>query len=204
MSEVRVRLPDGKTLSVPVGSTVLDVAQRDRPGPRKAALAGRIDGELVDLRHAARTRDVALEIVTGKDPDGAAEVIRHSAEHVMADAVKRLFPDGPGRRRARRSFREVPVRLPGRASPSPPRISSASRSRDEGEIVAEKSPFERVARSRPRGGPALFTELGEELKVSRLDDIPEDARDHDLPARRASSTSAAGPTCRTQDQIGAF
>ena len=50
MSEIAVRLPDGKTLAVPVGSTVLEVAGRIGKGLAKAALAGRVDGVLVDLR----------------------------------------------------------------------------------------------------------------------------------------------------------
>src|SRR5262245_47027213 len=89
-SEIDVRLPDGKLLRVPAGSTVREVAERIGRGLARAALAGRVDGRLVDLRAPLR-HDVALEIVTDRDP-AAGEVIRHSAEHVMADAVKRLFP----------------------------------------------------------------------------------------------------------------
>ena len=91
MSSIDVRLPDGKTLAVATGSTVLEVAAQIGPGLAKAALAGRIDGELIDLRAPLAT-DCALEIVTARDVAGG-EVLRHSAEHVMADAVKRLFPE---------------------------------------------------------------------------------------------------------------
>ena len=91
MSEIQIRLPDGKTLTMPAGSTLLDVAAKIGPGLARAALAGRIDGELTDLRVPIES-DAAIEIVTDKDPQGA-EIIRHSAEHVMADAVKRLHPD---------------------------------------------------------------------------------------------------------------
>src|SRR5512145_2301261 len=90
MSEIQVGLPDGRTLTVPQGASVLEVARKIGPGLARAALAGRVDGRLLDLR-APLTRDVSLQIVTDRDPQ-AAEVIRHSAEHVMADAVKRLFP----------------------------------------------------------------------------------------------------------------
>ena len=90
MSDIEVRLPDGKTLSVPAGSTVLDVALRIGKGLARAALAGRVDGRLVDLR-VSLDRNVEIQIITPKSPE-AGEVIRHSAEHVMADAVKRLFP----------------------------------------------------------------------------------------------------------------
>ena len=69
MNSIDVRLPDGKLLSVEVGSTVLDVAAGIGPGLAKAALAGQIDGELVDLRLPLE-RDCALEIVTAKHPLG--------------------------------------------------------------------------------------------------------------------------------------
>ena len=90
MSELQIRLPDGNTLAVPVGSTVLDVARTIGAGLARAAFAGRLDGRLVDLRTPLEA-DAAIEIVTGKDPQ-AGEVISHSAEHVMADAVQRLWP----------------------------------------------------------------------------------------------------------------
>ncbi len=67
MTEIRVRLPDGKTLGVPIGSTVLEVAGRIGKGLARAALAGRIDGRLVDLRVPLR-EDASIEIVTAKDP----------------------------------------------------------------------------------------------------------------------------------------
>jgi threonyl-tRNA synthetase len=67
MKELQIRLPDGKTLAVPVGSTVLDVAARIGKGLARAALAGRIDGRLVDLRLPLEA-DAAIEIVTSKDP----------------------------------------------------------------------------------------------------------------------------------------
>ena len=70
MSELQIRLPDGNTLAVPVGSTVLDVARTIGPGLARAALAGRLDGRLVDLRTPLEA-DAAIEIVTGKDPQAA-------------------------------------------------------------------------------------------------------------------------------------
>ena len=88
MSTIEVGLPDGRTLEVTAGATVLQVAEQIGAGLARAALAGRIAGALVDLRQPL-TESCALEIVTAKDPE-AGDVIRHSAEHVMADAVKRL------------------------------------------------------------------------------------------------------------------
>jgi len=89
--ELSIELPDGTRMSVPGGSTALDVAKRIGPGLAKAALAGHIDGGLIDLRAPLPEAGGRLRIVTARDPEGG-EVIRHSAEHVMADAVKRLWP----------------------------------------------------------------------------------------------------------------
>ena len=90
-SMIEIRLPDGKALAVPRGVTSLEIAERIGSGLARAALASRVNGDLVDLR-APITADATIEIVTSRDPVGG-EVIRHSAEHVMADAVKRLYPD---------------------------------------------------------------------------------------------------------------
>jgi threonyl-tRNA synthetase len=90
MSEIHVTLPDGSSRTLAGGSSVFDLAASIGAGLAKAALAGKIDGELVDL--AAPLRDGArLEIITEKSPE-ALEIIRHSASHLMAQAVKELFP----------------------------------------------------------------------------------------------------------------
>jgi threonyl-tRNA synthetase len=68
----------------------MEVAQSIGPGLAKAALAGRVDGKLVDLTRVVEN-DAAVEIVTGKDADGL-EVIRHSTAHLLAQAVKELYP----------------------------------------------------------------------------------------------------------------
>jgi threonyl-tRNA synthetase len=68
----------------------MEVAQSIGPGLAKAALAGRIDGKLVDLSTLVE-HDAAVEIVTGKDADGL-EIIRHSTAHLLAQAVKALYP----------------------------------------------------------------------------------------------------------------
>jgi threonyl-tRNA synthetase len=70
--------------------TLLEVAASIGPGLAKAALAGRVNGELVDLSHLVE-RDANVALVTGRDPDGV-DVIRHSVAHLLAQAVKSLFP----------------------------------------------------------------------------------------------------------------
>ncbi|HEY3785787.1 MAG TPA: threonine--tRNA ligase [Steroidobacteraceae bacterium] len=86
-----VTLPDGsqRTFEHPV--TVDEVAAAIGAGLRKAALAGRVDGKLVDTGHKI-DHDASVAIVTDKDPAGI-EVIRHSTAHLLAQAVKQLFPD---------------------------------------------------------------------------------------------------------------
>ena len=85
-----ISLPDGSQRSFESAVTVRDVAASIGPGLAKAALAARIDGRLVDTSCLIES-DVALEIVTDKSAD-ALEVIRHSAAHLLAQAVKQLFP----------------------------------------------------------------------------------------------------------------
>jgi threonyl-tRNA synthetase len=168
MSQVEVGLPDGRKLAVPLGSTVLDVAKQIGPGLAKAALAGRVDGKLVDLRTPLR-QNVALQIVTDRDPQ-AGEVIRHSAEHVMADAVKRLFPEAQvdaGRSDHTEKF-QYDFKV---ARPFTP--DDLAKIEDEmRRILAEDATFSREVLSRD-DARKLFASMGEELKLSRLDDIPE-------------------------------
>jgi threonyl-tRNA synthetase len=88
---VSVRLPDGSQRQFDAPVTVAQVAASIGSGLAKAALAGRVDGKLVDTSHLI-DRDADLAIVTDKDPDGL-DVIRHSTAHLLAYAVKELFPD---------------------------------------------------------------------------------------------------------------
>jgi threonyl-tRNA synthetase len=87
----RITLPDGSVREFAAPPTVHEVAASIGPGLAKAALAGRVDGTLVDTSHRIE-RDAQLAIVTDKDPDGL-DVIRHSTAHLLAYAVKELFPD---------------------------------------------------------------------------------------------------------------
>src|ERR1700743_2261414 len=85
-----VPLPDGSQRRFDHPVTVDEVAADIGAGLRKAALAGRLNGKLVDTSHVIST-DANLAIVTEKDPDGI-DVIRHSTAHLLAQAVKELFP----------------------------------------------------------------------------------------------------------------
>jgi threonyl-tRNA synthetase len=86
-----ITLPDGSQRSFAQAVTVADVALSIGAGLARAALAGKVDGRLVDTSHLIE-QDAALAIVTDKDADGV-EIIRHSTAHLLAHAVKELFPD---------------------------------------------------------------------------------------------------------------
>ncbi|MEW6647126.1 MAG: threonine--tRNA ligase [Pseudomonadota bacterium] len=85
-----ITLPDGSQRSFDHPVSVLDVAAAIGPGLAKAALAGKVDGQLVDTSRVL-DHDVQLAIVTGRDEEGV-DIIRHSTAHLLAQAVKRLFP----------------------------------------------------------------------------------------------------------------
>jgi threonyl-tRNA synthetase len=86
-----IRLPDGSVRAFPGPVSVAEVAQSIGAGLARAALAGRVDGKLVDTSHRIES-GADLAIVTDKDADGV-EIIRHSTAHLLAYAVKELFPE---------------------------------------------------------------------------------------------------------------
>lgn len=88
---IAITLPDGSRREFPGPVTVAEVAQSIGSGLAKAALAGKVDGRLVDTSHTI-DHDASLAIVTDKDADGV-DVIRHSTAHLLAYAVKELYPD---------------------------------------------------------------------------------------------------------------
>ncbi len=86
-----ITLPDGSQRAFPAPLTVYEVAASIGPGLAKAALAGKVNERLVDTSHVI-DQDVHLAIITEKSPE-ALEVIRHSTAHLLAQAVKQLYPD---------------------------------------------------------------------------------------------------------------
>lgn len=88
---VAITLPDGSKREFEGPVTVAELAASIGAGLAKAALAGRVNGRLVDLSHVIEA-DADVSIVTGRDPEGL-EIIRHSSAHLMAQAVKELYPD---------------------------------------------------------------------------------------------------------------
>ncbi|HVJ75056.1 MAG TPA: threonine--tRNA ligase [Casimicrobiaceae bacterium] len=86
-----IRLPDGAVRHYDAPVSVAQIAASIGPGLAKAALAGKVDGKVVDTSFVV-DRDATVSIVTDRDPEGL-EVLRHSTAHLLAYAVKELFPD---------------------------------------------------------------------------------------------------------------
>jgi len=89
-SSVNITLPDGTEKAFPGPVTVAEVALSIGPGLAKAALAGKVDGKLVDTSFRIES-DAELAVITPKSPEGL-EILRHSTSHLMAQAVQELFP----------------------------------------------------------------------------------------------------------------
>ena len=160
-----VTLPDGSQRRFDHPVTVAEVAADIGPGLAKAALAGKVNGELVDTSYRIED-DVDLAIVTSKDED-ALELIRHDAAHVMAQAVQELYPGtqvtiGPA---IENGFyydfaREEPF--------TPEDLKKIEKRMNE--IVKRNLPIEREVWSREEA-IRTFNELGETYKVEIIDDI---------------------------------
>ncbi|GGI40305.1 threonine--tRNA ligase [Mammaliicoccus stepanovicii] len=91
MSEINVKFPDGNVKGFENGTTTEEIAQSISPGLRKKAVAGKFNGQLVDLTRPLE-QDGEIEIVT-PGSDEALEVLRHSTAHLMAQALQRLYGD---------------------------------------------------------------------------------------------------------------
>ena len=87
---LKIKLPDGAVKDFPGPVTVAEVAQSIGAGLAKAALAGKVNGDLVDTSYRIES-DAEVSIVTGKSPEGL-DILRHSTSHLMAQAVQELFP----------------------------------------------------------------------------------------------------------------
>ena len=86
-----ITLPDGSQRSFAKPVTITEVAADIGPGLARVALAGKVDDKLVDMSTVVEA-DIQLAIVTTRDSDGL-EMLRHSCAHLMAHAVKELFPE---------------------------------------------------------------------------------------------------------------
>ncbi|MCP4088176.1 MAG: threonine--tRNA ligase [Gammaproteobacteria bacterium] len=163
-----ITLPDGSQRSFDNPVSVYDVAASIGAGLARAALAGRVNGELVDSSHVMDA-DSELAIITDRDQDGL-DIIRHSTAHLMAQAVKELFPTaqvtiGPNIEDGfyydfsyERSFTMEDL---------------ATIEAQMKKLVKADTPIERQVMERDEA-VSFFREMGEEYKAEIIEDIPED------------------------------
>ena len=162
---VKVTLPDGSVRQFDAPVSVAEVAASIGAGLAKAALAGKVDGRLVDTSHVI-DHDAALAVVTARDAE-ALDLIRHDAAHVMAQAVQELYPGtqvtiGPA---IEDGFyydfaREEPF--------TPEDLEKIEKRMDE--IVRRDLPIVREVWSR-EDAMKVFAELGETYKVQIIDEV---------------------------------
>ena len=164
---VSITLPDGSKREFENAPSVLDIAKNISVSLAKAALAGRVDGRLVDLSHVV-DKDAEVAIVTGRDPEGL-ELIRHSTAHLMAQAVKELFPSaqvtiGPAIENG--FYYDFSFERPF----TPEDLNKIEARMDE--IVKRDLPVERVEMARDEA-VKFFLDMGEKYKAELIEAIPE-------------------------------
>ena len=194
---LRLTLPDGSVREAAPGATPLDVAATIGPRLARDAVGAEIDGKKVDLRQPLVSGG-SFRVFTCKSPE-AGEILRHTAEHVLADAVKRLWPEveiDVGRKDHTEKF-QYDFRFP---RPFTPEDLAAIEDKMR-EILAEGSELERREVSREQAA-ALFRELGETLKLERLAEIPE-GEPITLFRHGRFTDLCRGPHAQRTSQIGA-
>jgi threonyl-tRNA synthetase len=164
---ITLRLPDHSTRQVPPGTRPREVAESLGKGLAKAAVAARVNGEIVDLERelGPDQAELTFEILTDKSRD-ALDVLRHSCAHVMARAVMRLFPGtqlafGPTIENG--FYYDIDSPTPIREEDLP-RIEAEMKS-----IIDKAEPFERFETSITEGR-ALVADLNQNLKVEHIDE----------------------------------
>ncbi|WP_369602059.1 threonine--tRNA ligase [Hahella sp. SMD15-11] len=161
-----VTLPDGSQRQFEEAVTVADVAASIGPGLAKAALAGKVNGRLVDTSYLIE-EDCDLAIITDRDPEGL-EIIRHSCAHLLAMAVKQLFPSaqvtiGPVIEDGfYYDFKFDRAFTPEDLEKIEARMKELARQ----DISVERSVMDRESARK------LFREMGEDFKVRIIEDIP--------------------------------
>ncbi len=192
---MKILLPDGSAKEVPEGASIQDVAASIGSGLAKAALAGKIDGQLADL--AATVSDGAtVEIITDRSPE-ALDIMRHSMAHVMAEAVQELFPGaqiGFGPATEDGFFYDFALEQP---------VSTDDFAAIEAkiaEIIAKDEPFVREVLTY-EGAKEAFKD--QRLKSEHIDDLP---ADEDITLYRHGSfvDLCSGPHVPSAGKLGAF
>ncbi len=166
-SRISLTLPDGSEREVDAGATPMDLAREIGPGLAKAAVGAFLNGDPVDLRYPMQDGG-AFRLVTVRDEE-AGPFIRHTAEHVLADAVQRLWPGteiDAGRQDHSEKY-QYDFRFPRAFTPD----DFAAIEAKMAEIIQEGHEVNRREVSREEA-EEIFRERGESLKLDRLKDIP--------------------------------
>ena len=163
-----ISLPDGSQRQFDQAVSVHDIAMDIGPGLAKAALAGKVNGEVVDTSFVMES-DAELSIITARDDEGL-EVIRHSSAHLMAQAVKQLYPDA--------QVTIGPVIEDGffydfamETMLTPDDLLAIEKRMQE--LIKKKIPIARSEMARDEA-VSYFRGLGEEYKAEIIESIPED------------------------------
>jgi threonyl-tRNA synthetase len=167
-NEIKLQFPDGAVKEYPKGTTTEDVAASISPGLRRNALAGKLDGTLIDFKTPIST-DGEIAIITPDSPE-ALEILRHSSAHVLAQAVKRLYKDakfGVGPVIENGFYYDIDSSVPITADDLP------EIEKEMKKIVNENIEIVRRDVSRSEA-IELFKEIGDEYKLELIEAIPED------------------------------
>ena len=189
-----ITLPDGSSREFDHAVTVMDVARSIGSGLAKATLAGRVNDVLVDAGTLI-DQDATLQIITAKDEDGV-DVIRHSTAHLLAQAVKQLFPDA--------QVTIGPVIENGfyydfaYQRPFTPDDLTAIEAKMQ-QLVAEDYAISRSVLTRD-AAVKFFRDQGENYKAEIIESIPAD-QDLSLISARRVYGSVPWPTCAQYRQI---
>ncbi|RUS45531.1 threonine--tRNA ligase [Cohnella sp. AR92] len=166
---LQIKFPDGAVREFPQGSTVEDIAGSISSGLKKNAVAGKVNGKVVDLNTAIE-EDSSLEILTLDSPEGL-EVMRHSSAHLMAQAIKRLFGGskvklGIGPVIEDGFYYDIDLEQ----SITPEDLASIEKEMEK--IVKEDLPIVRRVVSREEA-IRIFEEVGDPLKLELIEGLPE-------------------------------
>jgi threonyl-tRNA synthetase len=201
MSQVSITLPDGSARSVPAGTLVRGIAEEISPNLAKAALAGVVDGKLVDLTYPV-DRDAAVRIVTDKSPEALA-LLRHSTAHLLAAAVTSMFPGvqcGIGPATDEGFFYDFVV-----PRPFVPEDLEAIEAKMK-ELAAQDLVYERQLWPREEA-KAFFADRGEPLKVQLIDEKTQGQKDVSVYTIKDKETFVdfcVGPHVPTTAKLKAF
>ncbi|RJE88993.1 threonine--tRNA ligase [Paenibacillus sp. 1011MAR3C5] len=171
MVSIKITLPDGAVREYEAGTTIEDVAGSISSGLKKNAIAGKIDGKVVDV-YTPIEQDSAIEIVTVESADGL-EVYRHSTAHLLAQAIKRIY----GNKEVKLGIGPViedgfyyDIDMEQSLTPD----DLAAIEKEMNKIIGENLPIRRRVVSRDEA-LAIFTELDDNLKLELIRDLPEDS-----------------------------